>query len=269
MELKISQLYIYPVKSMGPVAVQEAEVTDRGLKHDRRWMIVDDNYNMLSLREIPEMCMFDMEVNNNFLSLQSKNNGESIKIYTQTHSKEWVKAKIWNATVDAHTYDDKVNQWFSEQLGKKCKLVYMPDNSSRIVDTTSGYKPKGKFTSFADAYPFLLLGESSMADLNTRFPESLSILRFRPNLVFSGGQAYLEDNIAHFTINGLRFEGLENCARCAIPNVDPGTGIMNPQKEPLKTLAKYRMHNKNIIFGRNVVHSDTGIIHVGDHLLLN
>ena len=40
--LQISQLFIYPIKSMGGMQITSAEVTDRGLKFDRRWMLVDD-----------------------------------------------------------------------------------------------------------------------------------------------------------------------------------------------------------------------------------
>ena len=97
----------------------------------------------------------------------------------------------------------------------------------------------------------------------------MSMLRFRPNIVFSGGNPYNEDSINDFEINGVNFTGLENCARCGIPNVDPATGILGNDKEPLKTLSKYRMNNKNIQFGRNVVHSNTGKIHVGDTLNLS
>jgi hypothetical protein len=147
----------------------------------------------------------------------------------------------------------------------------MPDNSMRPVDTTSGYTPKGKYTSFADAYPFLMVGEASMDDLNSRMQIPLTIERFRPNIVFSGGYPYKEDSIEDFTISQINFTGLENCARCIVPNIDPEKGVLNSDKEPLKTLSIYRMRNKKIEFGRNVVHQGTGIIKVGDeiHLVKN
>ena len=144
----------------------------------------------------------------------------------------------------------------------------MPDVSMRPVDTTSGNSPKGKFTSFADAYPFMMLGEASMSDLNNRLKVPVSVKRFRPNMVFSGGIPYQEDKIEKFVINQIGFMGLENCARCKIPNIDPDTGILNKDKEPLKTLATYRTKNGNINFGRNVIHSGSGFIRVGDEIHL-
>jgi uncharacterized protein len=266
MPLTISQLYIYPIKSLGGIAVSQSNVTDRGLEFDRRWMLVDEENQFLTIREFPKMTRLHLELIEGGIKVNAVEQNSSISIQTNAHLEEIIEATIWNASVKSHPYPDEINQWFSEMLGGKCKLVYMPDESSRPVDTTSGYHPAGKFTSFADAYPFLLLSEESMNDLNTRFEEPLSILRFRPNIVFSGGKPYQEDEIEDFEINGVQFTGLENCARCGIPNVNPETGILEKDREPLKTLSKYRMNNKNIQFGRNTVHSNTGIIHVCDEL---
>jgi uncharacterized protein len=260
--LKVSQLYIYPIKSLAGIAVNESIVTDRGLQHDRRWMLVDKNNQFLTLREYPKMALLHPTVNSNSLTIISQEHKDTpLSIPFDFEEKSMENVTIWNATVAAKKVSQEADQWFSDMLGGAIQLVYMPDVSMRPVDTTSGYHPAGKFTSFADAYPFLLLGEASMNALNSRLPKPFSILRFRPNIVFSGGQPHQEDEIEHFTINGISFLGLENCARCSIPNVNPETGIFD--KEPVRTLAKYRTRGKNIEFGRNVVHSGTGKISVG------
>ena len=51
-----------------------------------------------------------------------------------------------------------------------------------------------------------------------------------------------------------------------VPNVDPGKGALNPHKEPAKTLATYRMRDKKIESGRNLVHEGPGLISVGDEI---
>lgn len=268
--LKISQLYIYPIKSLAGIAVQSAKVTDRGLKHDRRWMLVDEKNDFLTIREYPKMTLLQPEIIDNQLIVRSiKNPESSISIQHEIDSDNLEEVVIWNATVKAKVLDIGISDWFSTQLGCKCKLVYMPESSMRPVDTTSGYHPANKFTSFADAYPFLIVGEASLQDLNNKLAEPISMARFRPNIVFSDGYAFQEDDFEDFTINGLKFTGLENCARCQIPNVDPTTGIINPNREPLKTLSKYRNRNKNIEFGRNLVHSGTGQISIGDEILID
>jgi uncharacterized protein len=267
--LTISQLFIFPVKSLSGISVSTSEVTNRGLKFDRRWMIVDKNNQFLTLREYPKMALLDVEITEEGLTIKSRENSEiplKIPFITKTNTLENVT--IWNATVQAKPVKNEADMWLSYMLDGDCKLVYMPDESMRPVDTTSGYHPKGKFTSFSDAYPFLLLGEASMEDLNARSEKQFSIQRFRPNIVFSGGSSYQEDNFENFTINNVNFTGLENCARCKIPNVNPETGILDADNEPLKTLSKYRLRNKNLEFGRNIVHDGTGIISIGDELKL-
>ena len=266
MSLKISQLFIYPVKSLGGISIERSEVTDRGLAYDRRWMLVDENNQFLTIREYPKMTQLHLEILDSGLQIKSVEQDTSLKISFDSHENALEKATIWNADVLAYSYKNVVNEWFGDVLGGKCKLVYMPDSSYRPVDTTSGYHPVDKQVSFADAYPFLLLSEESMNDLNTRFEEPMSILRFRPNIVFQGGTAYQEDSMNDFSINGIQFTGLENCARCGIPNVNPLDGTVHPLKEPLRSLSKYRLRNKNIEFGRNVVHSNTGFIQVGDEI---
>jgi uncharacterized protein len=263
--LKVSQLYIYPVKSLAGIALKTSKITDRGLAYDRRWMLVDDNNKFLTLREYPKMALLVTELSDSHLIIKEKERPENyIRIPFELENINIEQVTIWNATVDAIDTGKEIADWFSSVLGGKCKLFFMPEQSLRPVDTTSGYHPEGKFTSFADAYPFLLLGEASMADLNKKSESPLSILRFRPNIVFSGGEPYLEDSIKNFEINGVSFTGLENCARCGIPNVNPENGVLDTQNQPLKILAKYRNVNKNIIFGRNVVHTGLGQISVGD-----
>ena len=257
------------MKSLSGISISSSEVTNRGLKYDRRWMIVDENNQCLTLREYPKMALLDVEINEKGLMIKSREHLEmrlDIPFVSDTNNLENVT--IWNATVQAKCVKSEANEWLSDILGGTCKLVYMPDESMRPVDTTSGYHPEGKLTSFADAYPFLLLGEASMDDLNARSEKQFSIHRFRPNIVFSGGLPYQEDSFENFTINDINFIGLENCARCKIPNVNPETGVLGSDNEPLRTLSKYRLRNKNIEFGRNLVHDGTGIIRVGDELKL-
>ncbi|MBO0936660.1 MOSC N-terminal beta barrel domain-containing protein [Fibrella sp. HMF5335] len=267
--LTVSQLFVFPVKSLAGFPVPAAVVTDRGLQHDRRWMLVDAHNQFLTLREYPKMALLHTALIDNQLVVTSGEQPASpLTIPIRDDNGDGEDVTIWNATVRARSEGKEAADWFSDVLGGYCKLVFMPESSNRPVDTTSGYHPAGKLTSFADAYPFLLLGEASMNELNSRLPEPYSILRFRPNIVFAGGTPYQEDEIEHFTINGISFTGLENCARCKIPNVDPATGMVSPTNQPLKTLAGYRNVNRNIIFGRNTVHSGTGTIRVGDALIL-
>ena len=267
--LRISQLFIYPIKSLRGISLSSSMVTDRGLQYDRRWMLVDENNSFLTLREYPKMTLLKVELKKDGLRIESLENiGSNLNIPFHAVEDDLERVTIWNATVEAKRVGKEADKWFSEMIGGHCKLVFMPESSMRPVDTTSGYAPKEKFTSFADAYPFLMLGEASMDDLNSRMKVPQSINRFRPNIVFSGGDPYREDTMEDFTIGGIHFTGLENCARCPIPTIDPETGVFNTDKEPIRTLSKFRLRNKNIEFGRNVVHKGTGMIAVDDEIVL-
>ena len=270
--LKVSQLFIYPIKSLRGISLSSSMVTDRGLQYDRRWMLVDERNNFLTLREYPKMTLLKVELHKGGLNVESlEHSGSNFRIPFDAEEDQLETVTIWNAEVEAKRVSKEADNWFSEMIGGHCKLVFMPESSLRPVDTTSGYAPKEKFTSFADAYPFMMMSEASMNDLNRRMEVPQTINRFRPNLVISGGDPYQEDTMEDFTIGEIHFTGLENCARCPIPTIDPDTGVFNADKEPIRTLSKYRMHNKNIEFGRNVVHRGTGMIAVGDaiHLIKN
>jgi uncharacterized protein len=266
-KLVLSNIMIYPIKSMGGFSVHSAAVTDRGLAFDRRWMLVDMDGQFITQREHAQLALVQVAIENNQLVLTDQFSGlGSITIPFAAFGEKELDATIWNATCTAQLAAKYVNEWFTELLQKPCQLVFMPETTRRPVDTTSGYKPAGKLTSFADAYPFLLLGEAAVADLNTRLKQKVNISRFRPNLVFSGGTAYMEDEMKEFYINGVHFIGLENCARCSMITINQQTA--EKTKEPMTVLATYRKVGNNVIFGRNVVHTGTGIVNVGDELII-
>ena len=120
--------------------------------------------------------------------------------------------------------------------------------------------------SLADGYPLLIIGESSLADLNKRLAFPLPMNRFRPNLVFRGGEPYEEDIWRNFTVGRNRFVGVKPCARCVLTTVDQDTGKKGI--EPLLTLAKYRKRDGGVYFGQNVIALDNYEIKEGDGITL-
>ncbi len=267
MILSISKLLIYPIKSLGAIAVDRALVTDRGLENDRRWLLVDDENRFMTLRKFPSMALLQPFILEDRLVIHSKGKDiEDLLVPFERQTTSLESVTIWNATCQAYVYPSQVNAWFSDVLQIPCKLVYMPEESKRPVDTTTGFKPAGKLTSFADAYPFMMVSQASMDDLNQRIRSLVSVARFRPNIVIEGGTPYIEDRMKRFVINGIEFTGLEKCGRCNVPNIDPDTGTEDPAKDTMKTLASYRLEGGKVYFGMNLVHTGAGIIGVGDLL---
>jgi uncharacterized protein YcbX len=257
--LTISELYIYPIKSLGGIAVTYAEVTDRGLKYDRRWMLVDEQNRFLTQREFPQMTLLKVHIESNGLLVTHHLNG-SVSIPFKQHNPNKQQVVIWDDTCIGVFVSNEHDTWFSDALGIKCRLVYMPDDTRREVDQR--YAPEGMITSFSDAYPFLIIGQASLDDLNSRLAEPLPMNRFRPNIVFAGGDPFEEDLMKHIHIAGISFYGVKLCARCIMTTINQQTAVK--AKEPLKTLASYRFKNNKILFGQNLIHEGMGVITVGD-----
>jgi uncharacterized protein YcbX len=262
--LTVSGLYIYPIKSLGGIAVSSAAVTSRGLHNDRRWMLVDDSSRFLTQREYPVMALLQVACAEGGFTVHHKNNTCSVMFVphaTPTNA-ETVTVQIWDDSCEAQLAGKEINEWFSDALNMQCRLVYMPDSTNREVD--KAYAPNNEITSFSDAYPFLLVGQPSVDELNTRLEEPLSMNRFRPNIVFTGGRPFLEDSLEEFIICGIHFFGVKLCARCVVTTINQDNAGRG--KEPLKTLATYRMKNNKIYFGQNLLHKGTGVLTVGHKL---
>jgi uncharacterized protein len=259
--LQVSELFIYPIKSLGGISLSSALVTDRGFQYDRRWMLIDSNNQFMTQRDFAEMALLQVQVEEDGLKVTHKQKGDSIAIPFETNG-ETISVQVWSDRVKGIIVDDKLSEWFSEIIGTSCRFVYMPHQTQRRVD--GRYANNKEITSFSDGYPFLIIGQSSLDDLNNRLKEKLPINRFRPNIVFTGGEPYEEDGLAHFTINNIHFYGVKLCSRCVITTINPDT--IKKGKEPLRTLSKYRMKNNKIYFGQNLLHHGGGSVNVGDEL---
>jgi uncharacterized protein YcbX len=261
--LSISHLYVYPIKSLGGIELTEARLTDRGIEHDRRWMLVDENNRFLTQREFPQMALLRTAIHANELTVYEKaNEADTIRVNLKPTETATLRVQVWDDVVEAIVMEDEINQWFSAKLNRVCKLVYMPDASQRKVD--ADYALNNELTGFSDAFPVLMIGQASLDDLNSRLTTAVPMNRFRPNIVFTGGTAFEEDTMQHFRINGIDLYAVKPCARCVVTTTDQETGII--AKEPLKTLASYRTGNNKVYFGQNILYKQEGIIRVGDEL---
>jgi len=260
--LRVSQLYIYPIKSLGGIALDKATVTDRGFQHDRRWMLVDYNNQFISQREVHQMALLKPSLTDEGVKVTHFVKQSSYTIPFDAVKNEFAGVTIWDDTCTGQFVSDEADEWFTLMLEMPCRLVYMPDQTHRITDQR--YTSEDSITSFSDAYPFLLIGQSSLDDLNSKLMETLPMNRFRPNIVFTGGEPYEEDMMHTFTIGDITFHGVKLCARCVMTTIDQENGESG--KEPLKTLARYRLKNKKIMFGQNLSHEGSGEIRIGDEL---
>ncbi len=254
--LTLSKINIFPVKSLDGYSPDSAIVEKRGLQFDRRWLITDLDGVFMTLRTHARMALLKAVVENGILTIFEKENSQNcvkIPIFTEGGLKNQ-DIEIWDDRVAATIISAEANAFLSDFLNKKCQLVTMPSTTERRVE--ANYNTGNDVVSFADAYPFLIIGEASLAQLNDKIGAEvrLSMRRFRTNFVFSGGQPFEEDNFKNFKIGDVDFIGLKPCARCVLTTRDPDTGIKG--KEPLQTLAEFRQVGHKILFGQNVVWND-------------
>lgn len=262
--LTVSGLFIYPIKSLGGFSVSSAELLPRGFQHDRRWMLVDEQNMFLTQREYPAMALLQPAINGGTMQVRHKINGSAVDFPLVPETDETGRAEVWSSRCLVQFVSPQADEYFSEMLQKKCRLVYMPDTTNRRVD--GRYAFNKEITSFADDFPLLVISEESLLDLNSHLAEPLPMNRFRPNIVFKGGYPFQEDDMKHFTINNIDLFGVKLCARCPITTIDQDTATR--AKEPLKTLATYRTKNKKVYFGQNILHKGSGIISIGDGITI-
>lgn len=261
--LTLSEIHIYPIKSLGGISLSMAQTEQRGLQYDRRWMLVDQAGHFLTQRTHPNMALLQVSLKENGLEITHRTQLLSpLHIPFASTGTKHLQVVVWDDTCKALAVSKEVDQWFSEALQLSCRLVYMPGDSDRPVDTR--YATHQEQVSFADAFPFLLIGQASLDDLNGRMKQPLPMNRFRPNLVFSGGEPFEEDSWKKFRVGEMVFYGVKPCARCILTTVDQVTAQKG--KEPLATLATYRQKNNKIYFGQNLLQESAGILKVGDQI---
>lgn len=265
--MRLSEINIYPIKSLGGISVQSAMVEERGLQFDRRWMLVDTKNKFLTQREFPKMVTINVEILPDNLRVSQNENEQAISFEPNTN--ETASVKIWSSKCRARVYENETNQWFSDVLETDCKLVLMPEETRRKVNYFYAVH-KDDAVSFADGYPFLIAGENSLAELNSRLENPVPMNRFRPNFVVSGSEAFAEDEWKQIKIGNAVFHGVKPCGRCVITTIDQSTG-KKQGAEPLKTLAAFRIPKRSvkrkILFGQNLIAETVGEeISVGDKI---
>ncbi|AYB31284.1 MOSC domain-containing protein [Chryseolinea soli] len=261
--LTLSEIWIYPIKSLGGISLTQARVMKKGLQYDRRWMLVDDAGVFLTQRVHPIMALFKTSIDDTNLTVRFQEHTLQLSL-APTYDPNPLTVTIWDDTVTAHEVNPEISTWFSRHVGMSCRLVYFPEENARQVDLK--YSPAGNHVSLADAYPLLIIGQSSLDDLNQRMQAPLPMNRFRPNLVFTGGEPYEEDTWRDFAVGTTRFVGVKPCARCALPTINQDTAEKG--QEPTRTLATYRRSENKILFGQNVLTVEPAIVTVGEAITL-
>lgn len=260
--LTLSELWIYPVKSLAGVRVARADVEARGLAGDRRFLVVDERGRFLTQRELPAMALARPRLERGLLRLEAPGLA-SVEVPSDVDgpAREVV---VWEDRVEAIDAGDEIAEWISAALARPARLVRMPESTRRAADPK--HARPGDLVSFADGFPFLLATEASLLAVNEALDVPVDVRRFRPNLVVAGAEPFEEDAWREVRIGGVRFYPRKACARCAIVDVDPDAGAR--AGGVLTALATVRREGNAVYFGQNLVHDGAGTLRVGDEVVV-
>ena len=261
--ISVSGLFLHPVKSCAGVAVEQGLVGATGFDLDRRWMVVGEDGRFVTQREHSRLALVRVKVGGDRLRLEAP--GLSVlEVPFEREPGPTVRVAVWKDETAALDEGRAAAEWFSSHLGSSARLVRLADDDARPLGTPSAQP--GDRLYFADAYPFLLLSEASLDGLNRRLPLPLPMDRFRPNIVVTGCGPHAEDGWRHVRIGEVDFRFAKPCARCVITTTNQETGERG--REPLHTLATYRMQDGEVLFGQNLVHGGRGTVRVGDPVVV-
>lgn len=250
MAATIAALFIYPVKGCRGIALSSARVTQRGLEHDREWMVVDTAGRFVTQRVEPRLASIATAITASSLVLTVPG-GEPLEL-PLAQSGIAGAVTVWGDTVPGIDQGAAAAAWLSSHLAGAYRLVRF-DSAARRLCNPEYAGASGAHTAFADGYPLLVLSEASLDDLNTRLATPLPIDRFRPNLLLSGVDAYDEDYIDEIASGDVTLKMVKPCTRCQVTTIDQRT--LERGLEPLRTLAGYR-HNAlldGVAFGMNAI----------------
>lgn len=257
----VKELYIYPIKSLAGIAVENATAQEMGFENDRRWMLVDQENQFITQREHPVLSQFYPKIKGLIIEISHQGSVHDFNINESLN--EPIFSQVWDDQSTVFEVNKATSRWFGDRLGYKCKLVKITNvgdrkhSSSKLATTIN--------VSLADGYPYLLIGAASLDCLNEKLEEKITIKRFRPNIVITSLDAHEEDDFEAFRIGTVKFKNAKPCGRCILVNTNPETAVV--LKEPLKTLSTYRKVDNSVLFGTNILCLNEGLITVGDALV--
>jgi len=271
--VRVAGLWIYPVKSLGGVAVRAARVGDLGLEGDRRWMLVDAAGRFLTQREHARLALGRVTPGAGGGLTLAAPGLPPLRVAVPPGGAPRVRVTVFDDVVDVAPAAPEAHAWATAWLGAPTRLVYMPDDVRRPVDPR--YAAPGDRIAFTDGYPVLVASQASLDDLNARLAGAgaapVGIERFRPSVLVAADEAealapYAEDGWRALRLGGgaeaVELAVVKPCARCVVTTIDQASAARGT--EPLRTLATYRRHGNKVRFAQNAVVRAAGTLRVGD-----
>jgi uncharacterized protein YcbX len=265
--MRVSDLFIYPLKSARGIALPATEIDAHGLPGDRRAMVTDTEGRLITQRELPALARIDVRPEAGAFRLLMQ--GEQEIAVPPPYPDRRLDVTVWKSAVSAAVADEDSNGRLSEWLGRAVKLVFFDGQARRTA--SAEWAGEGTPVAFADGYQILVTTTGSLkalnADLAAHAEGSVGMDRFRPNIVIDTDEAWAEDRWAAIEISGIRLDLVKPCSRCIMTTQDQMTGS-RAVANPMPAMGRIRMSADRRVpgplFGWNATPRGTGRITIGD-----
>jgi hypothetical protein len=257
MALTLSAVYEHPLKSCRGNLVESAAVESEGLSRDRRFLAHTADGTFVSGRSHPKLVLVGAVWDGTVLRLTVPGQPELV---VRPQARSAASVAVWSWRFGAWDQGDEAAQWLSQALGDEVRLAWLGHSQRPLLWDDD------RRVTFADVAPVTAVGSASLDELSRRVGESLSVRRFRSNLVIDGAEPFEEDGWRRFRIGAVEFLAVDGCGRCEFTTVDPDTGERHPRREPVATLETFRKTDTGIYFSMNLMPLSAGELHVGDRV---
>ena len=259
--IELTGIYVYPVKSLRGVPLEDAPLENGRLVGDRTWLLVDEAGWFMHMRDYPQMARVAATITDVGVRLTTGGmpDLEVMRPRYSPTSDRVTHVRLWRRSAPVISASREADDWLTRALGVRCRLMsFLPDVAALTVP------PYEVHSSLQDATPFHLTTEESLADLNARMETPIPMNRFRPNLVVRGAAPYAEDGWRRIAIGETTLRWIKPCTRCVATTTDQLTGERG-SRDPLFTLARYRRFGAEVVFGHYLVADAWGDrLRVGD-----
>lgn len=274
---QVTALTLYPVKSMRGIGVSEAVLTPRGLRHDRRWMLLNAHDRFVTQRDLPRLALVQQALDDSGVSLSLPGHGSLHVPFDDSAQGERIRTAVWGDACEVIDVGGDSSRWLSAALGSDIalRLVRMAPDWQRPQRHPDLMGEETR-SLFADGAPYLVASEDSLAALNSELDARgiapVPINRFRPNIVLRGLAPFLEQQAALLENERYALRLCYPCERCVVTTIDQATGVPDPAREPFNTLRDINPmpdRPRAPAFAQNsaLARGAGAVIRVGDELL--
>ncbi len=262
-KLNLTDILVYPVKSTTGFSLEQVTVENKGIPFDRNFAVIGNDEKIITARENPRLLNITTNLKNNILEFSASGKDAIQLSLGNLATGKSSKVGIFNDFTSAMTIEHEVNNWISVILQQPAKLIKTDPNIPRRIKAKYPTKQQ-EVISFCDVAPIHLISVTSLADLNSQLSSSVTVARFRPNLVITGAEAWAEDQWHQIEIGECTFTKVAKTARCSFLTIHPQTTERNKNQEPLRTLSKIKKSTNEVTFGIYLIPRKLGLIKRGD-----